>query len=267
VVATFRHRSDGYQRLVAAQLYAGPGAVLSGSTAAAWHGVAAARSDRRVLVEVPLTRAPRGAGYVKVRRTSIPERAPWIRGPLSIASPARAVASAARDVIPHDRARAFVIEAVQRRIVRIEDLRHELETGPRVGSASFRRALEEAEGRAWSVPEADLLHLLSSSAILPEAWPNPTLTAADGTTLPIPDLWFDDVGLAVQVHSRQFHAQQDDWDATVMADGVFAEYGIPVVGVTPRAVEHRPLVVLRRIEACYRTVAGRPRAAVAATLP
>src|SRR4051794_36920825 len=46
VVATFPGRLDPSQRLVAAQLYAGGGALISGSTAAAWHGVTSAATAR-----------------------------------------------------------------------------------------------------------------------------------------------------------------------------------------------------------------------------
>jgi hypothetical protein len=41
--------------------------------------------------------------------------------------------------------------------------------------------------------------------------------------LPTPDGWFDDVALAVQVHSRRHHAGELDWEATVAADGAFAD--------------------------------------------
>lgn len=92
----------------------------------------------------------------------------------------------------------------------------------------------------------------------------PFLTGPDDVRLPIPDGWFDDVGLAVQVHSWRWHASPTDWDATVMADGVFAEYGIPVVAVTPRALRQAPNDVLRRIERALAQASGRPRPDVVA---
>jgi hypothetical protein len=69
------------QRLVAALLYAGPGALLSSTTAAAWHGVLSAHADRAVRVQVPAARRPPGAGFVVVRRTTRPDDRPWTRGP------------------------------------------------------------------------------------------------------------------------------------------------------------------------------------------
>ena len=46
-------------------------------------------------------------------------------------------------------------------------------------------------------------------------------------------MWFDDVGMAVMVHSREFHAGALQWDATVVDDSELSSYRIVVVGVTP----------------------------------
>ena len=263
VVATFTGRLDATQRLVAAQLYAGVGAVISGSTAAAWHGVTSA-ATAKVHVEVPHSRKPSDAGFVVVRRTRTPDQHPWTRPPLLVASRQRAVACAARECRFERDATAVVLEAVQRRLVRLEDLRSELESGPRAGSALLRRAIEAAERGAWSVPETDFEALLAHSRLLPSPWLNPSVYAADGTSLPRPDAWFDDVALAVQVHSRQYHSEPADWDATVMADGLLVECGIVVVAVTPRAIRDQPELVLARIERAYEQAALRPRPAVRA---
>ncbi len=61
---------DAGQRLVAACLLAGPESVISSWTAAAWHGIRAASSDRRVSVAVPVERFVRGQAFVVIRRTS-----------------------------------------------------------------------------------------------------------------------------------------------------------------------------------------------------
>jgi hypothetical protein len=116
----------------------------------------------------------------------------------------------------------------------------------------------------WSKPEGDLLRLVSSSRVLPHGWPNPLLTAGHGVRLPTPDLWFDDVALAVQVHSRRYHGSPADWDDTVASDGVYAEHGVPVVAVTPHMIGADADGTLRRIEAAYRAALARPRPAVVA---
>lgn len=155
VVLAGRGELDALQRMIAAALYAGLGAVVTSSTAAAWHGVTAADGGPMVHVEVPFPRDPHSTGFVVVRRTARPDARAWSRRGITIASPARAVISAATDARPPDACRAVVIEAVQRGICTIGALRHELESGPRRGSAGPRAALREAEAGIWSVPEGD----------------------------------------------------------------------------------------------------------------
>jgi hypothetical protein len=95
-------------------------------------------------------------------------------------------------------------------------------------------------------------------------WANPALRVG-AVRLPTPDGWFDDVGLAVQVHSKRYHAGELDWEKTVSGDGVFAEHGIPLVAVTPRQISSQPEAVLARIERAYEQAARRPRPVVVAT--
>jgi hypothetical protein len=263
VVAAGRSPLTDHQRLVAALLFAGEGAVVAGPTAALWHGVRSAAIDRRVHVTIPATRCIRSQGVVLVHRTRRPDASAWHRGVLVVSSPARAVADAARDVGESD-ARRLVIEALQRRLVSAAGLRHELLAGPRAGAAVLARALAEAEQGAWSIPEADLARIVARSALLPPMWANPRLTLG-ARRLPTPDGWFDDVGLAVQVHSRQYHAGDLDWEATVGADAELVEHGIPVLAVTPRQIARSQDDVLARLERAHAAARLRPRPAVIAT--
>ena len=101
--------------------------------------------------------------------------------------------------------------------------------------------------------------MVRTSSVLPEMWANPSLRSG-AVRLPTPDGWFDDVALAVQVHSRQYHAGELDWEKTVSADGVFAEHGIAHVAVTPRQITREASSVLRRIERAYEQATKRPPA-------
>ncbi len=253
---------DAGQRLVAACLLAGPESAISSWTAATWHGIRAASIDQRVSVAVPTGCFVRGHAFVVVRRTSRPDPRVVRTATFAVASPARAAADAARD-LGESKARGIVLEAVQRGLVTTDELRHELELGPRQGSRALRAALTEAERGAWSVPEADLAALVRSSGRLPEMWANPVLHVG-ATRLPTPDGWFDDVGLAVQVHSKRYHAGELDWEKTVSGDGVFAEHGIPLVAVTPRQIAAQGQIVLTRIERAHEQASLRPRPPVLA---
>ena len=254
---------DARQRLVAAFLMAGPDSAISSWTAATWHGLRAVADQRHVVVAVPAQRFVRSHAFVVVRRSRRPDPGLVRTTTLAVASCPRAVADAARELGPRA-ARPLVIEAVQQRRVTLTELRHELEAGPRQGSLALRNALAEAEQQAWSVPEADLAALVRTSTVLPGMWANPSLRAGD-VRLPTPDGWFDDVALAVQVHSRQYHAGDLDWEKTVSTDGVFAEQGIALVAVTPRQISSQPVAVLARIERAYEQATKRPRPAVVAT--
>jgi len=91
--------------------------------------------------------------------------------------------------------------------------------------------------------------------------PNPFLRLASGETLPTPDAWIDEVGLAIQLHSRTYHARDQDWDGTVMGDGELAAAGITVIGVTPNQLHRDPEAFVRRVERAYLALnqrGGRP---------
>lgn len=234
VVATFTGELDDGRRLVAAQLWGGPSAQLAGSTALRWHGRTEVPDDGMVRLLVSGGAATRREGFAVRRRTSRLDPRPWQRGPLTICSRARAVVDAARELGSERDVRGLVIGVVQQRWCRESDLRAEIEAGATRGSAMVRRALNEVSAGAWSVAEAEVLHELSMSDVLPRVWPNPRLVAADGTELPTPDFWIDDVGLAGQVHSRAHHERADDWEHTVETDALLAEHGVTVVAVTAR---------------------------------
>jgi hypothetical protein len=199
VVSGSRERLTARQRLVAAQLEAGPEAVITGAHACLALGLTCVPGNRRVHVLVPMNQGARRVGWVDIRRTRRPEPAPHVDGLLTFASLPRAVLDAARAAVTLDEARAVVIEAVQRRRCSLDELEQELAAGPRKGSAFARRALADAADGAWSVPEATLLRACGRSRVLPPALANPTILV-HGVRLVSPDGWFDDVALAVMVH-------------------------------------------------------------------
>jgi hypothetical protein len=251
VLALFTGALSPRQRLIAAALYAGPDAQLAGVSAARWLGIGDLIDDGRHRFQVPSRRSLRSSGFAIVRRTTRPDPRPWSRGPLLVSPPPRAVVDAARELRHHDAVRSLVITAVQRRHVTAEQLLAEVEAGAVRGSASVRRAVHEAFAGAWSLPESDVLAACARSRVLPRIWPNPDLFAFDGTRLPTPDAWIDEVGLAIQVHSRQYHLRDEDWEATVHGDTMLGTFGVPVVAVTPRGFALDQGGFVRRVERAY----------------
>ena len=259
VVQTFTGPLDARRTLVAAALYAGPDATLTGAGALNWYGVRATATDRTKLFVAPRERADRSYGVVTVRRSLLVDPDVRSAGCLRIASPARAVVDAARTCRTQDRADALAIETVQRGLATIADLTHWLAIGNRRGSVRIRTAIEAAATGAWSVPEAELLDLLAASTILPEVWANPVLVSAAGRRLLTPDGWIDEVGLALMVHSRAHHFDVAEWEATVAGDSAYAEHGVTVLAVTPRMIREQPHQVRARVERTYLALRRAPR--------
>jgi hypothetical protein len=187
---------------------------------------------------------------VTVRRTSLLEQRLVEKGPLRLSCRPRAVVDAAAS-LPEAAARALLIDVVRRRLVRLDDLTHWVEARQTDGRRRLRRMLHEAAAGTWSVPEADMAALVRRSGILPSVWSNPQLTDEVGRRLTTPDLWLDDVGMAVMIHSREFHAGALQWDATVNDDSELSSHRIVVVGVTPEQLARDPEAVLRRVETHY----------------
>jgi hypothetical protein len=244
------------QRQMAALLYAGSDSWLSGPTALVLHGWSSPRSGRRVHVLVPPSRRSRDVAWLSIRRSWITDERVVERGPVRFSCLPRAVVDAAAQSPSDAECRALLIDAVQRRLVRLDDISHWIDARRPNGKARLHRALAEAAAGSWSVPEADLAALLSRSSVLPTAWLNPELRDADGHRLTTPDLWFDDVAMAVMVHSREFHAGILDWEATVDRDSDLSACRVVVVGVTPGAIARDPAGVRRRIEDVYEKAAG-----------
>lgn len=247
------------QRLVGSLLLAGPMSWLAGPTAAALHdvrGVASLEACQRVHVLVPAPLRPRDVMWVSIRRTHLLDERLLERGPLRYSCRARAVVDAAAAAPTASDARAIIIGEVQQGLVRGADLAHWIEVRQTRGRRLLRAALDEAMSGVWSLPEEDLIKLLRTSKLLPDPMPNPQLEDAQGRRLTTPDAWFDDVALAVMVHSREFHDGPGLWEQTVESDSDLTAERIPVVGVTPGSIQRTPRRVLTRVEEAYRAAAA-----------
>jgi hypothetical protein len=247
------------QRLIGSLLFAGPTSWLAGPTAAALHGVRGVpplEASQRVHVQVPAPLRPRDVMWLSIRRTHLLDERLVDRGALRFSSRARAVVDAAAAAPTAADTRAIIIGAVQQGLARGEDLAHWIEVRQTRGRRLLRSALDEAMSGVWSLAEGDLVTLLRSSTLLPEPMANPLLEDRHGRRLTTPDVWFDDVGLAVMVHSREFHAGPFQWEQTVESDSDLSALRIPVVGVTPASISRRPQRVLERVEDAYREAAA-----------
>jgi hypothetical protein len=138
---------DEQQRRVAALRYAGPRSWLAGPSAAQLHGlVDAAPPGQHVFVLVPAPLNPRDVAWQTIRRTHLTDERLVGREPLRYSSRPRALVDAAA-VTPGDPARAMVIDAVRRRLVRLDDVAHWVEARRSNDRRSLRAIVAEAAAR------------------------------------------------------------------------------------------------------------------------
>jgi hypothetical protein len=111
---------------------------------------------------------------------------------------------------------------------------------------------------ARSKAEADACRLVSRSRLPQPRW-NPTLTVPDGSRLPTPDGWFDDVALAWEIDSLEFHLSPKDYDRTLRRHAIMTGVGIVVLHTLPSRLVREPAAVLNELSAAYAQAELRPR--------
>lgn len=228
------------QRDIAALLYAGPASVITGAAALRRYqfgGPGPAQVD----VLVPARRTRADAGFARLHRTTRLPEVVGVAGPVSFAAPPRAVADSVRGLADIREVRAIVASAVQRGIVPVALLARELDAGPVQGSARLRQALAEVADGVRSAAEADL-HALIRRCRLPKPMFNPRLFAGD-EFLAIPDCWWPDAGVAVEVDSREWHLSPQDWEVTMARHTRMSAHGIVVLHFSPRQIRREPKTV------------------------
>jgi hypothetical protein len=245
------------QQEMAALLYAGKDSMVTGPAALRCHYIGKIVPDL-VDVLVPPTRQRRDAGFVRLHRTArMPERTRQ-RGPIRYVPPVRAVADTVRGMTSLRDVRAVVADAVQRRACQVRDLAAELTAGPNTGSALFRRALADVADGIRSTAEADLKDLLVRARI-PTPLFNPELYDMDGTFIARPDAWWPELGIAIEVDSREWHLSPADHEHTLTRGRRLARYQIIVLHLTPRQIRETPQDVIRDIREALARARGRPR--------
>jgi hypothetical protein len=251
VYANFTGLLTDEQREVAAQLYCGSPSQVTGPGALRAHGMRYTPDDERVHLLVPHARHVSSLGFVVVRRTHRLDERPAQRGAVTLASVARAVADTARTCDDLRSVRAMVAESVQRQLTTVAQLREELDSGARKGSALMREALEEVADGVRSAPEAQLRQIVETTSALPAVLWNPALATVSGQSLPTPDGWIDDVGIALEVDSREHHSMPDDWSKTLHRHNLLTSHGALVLHFTPTAIYATPETVRRTMVESY----------------
>jgi hypothetical protein len=242
------------QQEMAAMLYAGKGSVITGPAALRHHNIRGASAEL-IDVLMPTSRVRHDAGIVRLHRTTRMPNKIWELGPLRYAPPPRAVADTVRGLGSLRDVRAIVADAVQRGSCQLQQLVTELASGPTVGSALFREALTDVADGIRSTAEGDLKDLLARSR-LPMPLFNPMVFAGE-EFLAKPDAWWAELGVAVEVDSREWHMSPEDHAGPWQADEQTPDHRAQVHS------EADPFPAVRGIGGHPRRASGRPWPAAA----
>lgn len=250
-------------RLIAAYLWAGDSAVLTGRVALQRHGLNIP-SNGTCLFLVPASHRARQVAGVETARTTREIQVASFRDCVAMTDVARALCVAAsRQGLTGADLRAAVIAALQRRLTHPDRLRTELAQRPTNGLRLVGAALKEFCAGAWSLPESTLATLVSRDPELPDYLLNVDLINPDNhEVLGVPDGYFPSCGVALQVHSRRHHSGvdargTDRWSVTVEKDGAMIEHNIIVMPITPSSIDKRPTQTLARIRRVVEANLGR----------
>jgi hypothetical protein len=246
------------ERLIAALLYGGPQAMITGVAACRQYGLHVPNEfpASEVHVLVPHERKLLSSEFVTIERTlRLP--GPWLREGIPLAPLVRATTDAVRRTRAEEPIGKLLIEAVQRGRCSPEAIRRELDLGTKRGTAMPRRLLTEwAELR--SIAEARARQLSGRLPVPPSHW-NPAVYDAAGKYIGRPDGWWENVALAWEIDSVEFHFYRDGYARTLQRNNRYAAAGIVVVQTLPSRVENDPDGVLEDLRAAYQEASTRPR--------
>jgi hypothetical protein len=96
-----------------------------------------------------------------------------------------------------------------------------------------------------SSPEGDLMDLINWSD-LPTPLYNPRLFL-NGHFLALPDAWWEAVGVAVEVDSREYHFDEAAWNETMRRHDRMTAAGLRVLHVSPARIRSEPDWVIENI--------------------
>lgn len=254
------------QLVIAALLHGGEQAVLTGLEACRRHRIRRGPTPGGSLqLLVPHTRQVRNTWFLRVDRTRrLPH--PVSRGGIPLAPVQRAVADAVRLLRSEREIAELVSDAVQQNLCTVAQLVTELDAGGQHGSATPRRVLRDVRDGIRSAAELDARRLWRRSG-LPEPWWNAPVSDAAGRFLGIADAWWDDVALAWEINSYQWHLAPEDYAREQEKRARFTAVGAAVLPTLPTRLRRQPREVLAELRSSYLAAAARPRPAVRADRP
>jgi Tfp pilus assembly protein PilN len=125
--------------------------------------------------------------------------------------------------------------------------------------------LDEVGDGVRSAAEAWARSLIHRSSLPTPQW-NVLIKSAAGKWLAVVDGWWDDVGLAWQIDSLEFHLAPDDYTRTMTQHSALSACGVLTVHTVPSRLKSDPADVVEELRGAYKAAAQRARPHVSATL-
>ncbi|WP_328606341.1 hypothetical protein OG943_41465 [Amycolatopsis sp. NBC_00345] len=249
------------EKVTAALTYAGPDALLTGAEACRRHGLrtGALPDVSQLHVLVPHQHKIKSAEFVTVERTiRIPPL--QLREGFRLAPLVRATTDAARRLRSIEPVERLLVEALQQGRCPPGDIGYELDHGTQRGTAIARRVLAGLV-TVRSMAEVRAKALVSELEMPPSHW-NVPIWLPGGRYVGCPDAWWDDVALAWEIDSFEFHFERSGYARTLKRNSRYAAAGVTVVQTLPSRLERDPAGVLAELAGALRAASARPRPAV-----
>jgi hypothetical protein len=191
-------------------------------------------------------------------RTGRTHRSPPTGCPRTVAArpDRRAALDGARRLGVRDEVRALLAEVVQRGRCSPAELNAELAEGSDRGTRLPREVLLEISDGVRSVAEADARAIAQRSGLPAPLW-NAKIFDRHGRFIAMPDAWFDDVGMAWEIDSREFHLSPADYERTLGRRSAMMAERIVVLHTLPKKLTHRA-DALTELQRVYAQAARRP---------
>lgn len=250
------------QRLDAALRYCGSPSLITGLAGKRSHGLTQGPSPTKVHVLVHDSHQPASHDFVLVERTFRLPQPQWMND-FPVAPVERCVLDAARRLKDMDQIRSMLAEPIQRGRVTPTALLRELDAGSCRGSAAPRRVLRELLDGTRSPAESWARELAVRSGFGRMSW-NQELFLPNGIHLATPDGWLDDVGLAWEIDSYEYHFKPEDYAKTLKRHNRMTAVGIIVVHTVPSRLRTEPDQVIDELRGAYELARQRPRPPVIA---
>jgi hypothetical protein len=241
-----------------AVVYSGDEGVITGLESCRRQGLKrSVRPSEPIHLLLPAHLKTVSCGYVLVERTKRMPVPVWSDG-LPLAPAVRSVLDECRRIRERPPIRALLAEAVQQLGVEPAELSAELETGSRRGTALPRDIIKEISDGARSAAEAAAMTLCRRTGLPEPVW-NFELHDERGRYIATPDAWFDEVALAWEIDSYEFHFGQPGYASTLARNNRYAAAGVALVQTLPSRMRTAPEAVADDLVSAYRSAAARPR--------